>query len=63
MARTVDVPVDLGLHHHGDEPDAPGYNLEELFLLARSNFQQQRVNALHIIGKIIRQVLFYVSYL
>ena len=51
------VPEYLGLHHHGDEPDRAGYTLEELFLLSRSNFLQQRVLAINTLAKIIDKVI------
>jgi hypothetical protein len=41
------------LHHHGNEPDLAGYTLDELFHLARSKFNQQRVLALQTIGNIL----------
>lgn len=44
------------LHHHGEEPDAAGYTLEELFHLSRSTILQQRVIALQTLANIIRQV-------
>jgi hypothetical protein len=51
------IPEYLGLHHHGDEPDRAGYTLEELFLLSRSNFLQQRVLAINTLAKIIDKVM------
>ncbi|XP_052766756.1 RNA polymerase II-associated protein 1-like [Mya arenaria] len=51
----ADIPVNLGLHHHGDEPERAGYTLEELFTLSRSSNNQQRVLALNILAKIITQ--------
>jgi hypothetical protein len=51
------IPEYVGLHHHGDEPDRAGYTLEELFLLSRSNFLQQRVLAINTLAKIIEKVL------
>ena len=36
------IPVTAALHHHGDEPDRPGYTLEELLTLARSVNPKQR---------------------
>lgn len=48
-----DVSVRAGLHHHGNDPDAPGYTLDELFTLARSKFNQQRVLALQTLGNIL----------
>ena len=56
MARTADIPVTAALHHHGEEPEAAGYTLEELFHLSRSTVLQQRVIALQTLSNIIRQV-------
>lgn len=53
MHSTDDVPVTAALHHHGSEPDIAGYTLDELFHLARSNFNQQRVIALQTLGNIL----------
>ncbi|GFU14118.1 RNA polymerase II-associated protein 1 [Nephila pilipes] len=39
--------------HHGNEPEVAGYSLEELFLLARSTLQSQRITALHTIAHIL----------
>ncbi|XP_055910771.1 RNA polymerase II-associated protein 1 [Eupeodes corollae] len=41
------------LYLHGDEPSRPGYTLQELFRLARSNVIQQRVSAYSAIGGIL----------
>lgn len=49
----AEVSVKEALHHHGNEPDVPGYSLDELFHLARSNFNQQRVIALQTLANII----------
>ncbi|KAL4237863.1 RNA polymerase II associated protein 1 [Mactra antiquata] len=51
----ADIPVNVGLHHHGDEPERAGYTLEELFTLARSTNVQQKVIALTTLSKIIKQ--------
>ena len=56
VSKTDNIPEYLGLYHHGDDPDSPGYTLEELFVLARSSFLQQRVFALQVLARIIRQV-------
>ena len=56
VSQTDNIPEYLGLHHHGDDPNSPGYTLEELFVLARSSFLQQRVFALQVLARIIRQV-------
>ena len=53
------IPTNIGLHHHGEEPNAPGYKLDELFQLARSNFLQQRVFALQMLARIMEQVIIY----
>ncbi|KAK3595521.1 hypothetical protein CHS0354_021622 [Potamilus streckersoni] len=51
----ADIPVHLGLHHHGEEPERAGYTLEELFLLSRSSNVQQRTLALQILGRVIQK--------
>ena len=56
VSRTADIPVTAALHHHGEEPEAAGYTLEELFQLARSTILQQRVIALQTLSNITRQV-------
>ena len=53
MTNNEEVAVTLALHHHGNEPDLAGYTLDELFHLARSKFNQQRVLALQTIGNIL----------
>ncbi|CAF0756663.1 unnamed protein product [Adineta ricciae] len=55
MSRTADISVTAALHHHGEEPEAAGYTLEELFHLSRSAVLQQRVIALQTLANIIRQ--------
>lgn len=44
---------DRELYLHGDEPHRPGYTLQELFRLARSNVMQQRVTAFNAIAGIL----------
>ncbi|XP_065183402.1 RNA polymerase II-associated protein 1-like [Sycon ciliatum] len=48
------IPSHLGLHHHGDQPEAAGYTLSELFVLARSRMPQQQSMALETLGSIVR---------
>ncbi|EQC27424.1 hypothetical protein SDRG_14750 [Saprolegnia diclina VS20] len=48
-------PSHSGLYHHGDDPDRPGYTIEELVLLARSTVASQRVVACTVLGKVLRQ--------
>ncbi|XP_028252000.1 RNA polymerase II-associated protein 1 isoform X2 [Parambassis ranga] len=50
---TEDLPTHLGLHHHGEEPERAGYSLQELFLLSRSQFIQQRSLALTTLANIL----------
>lgn len=47
------VAVNSGLHHHGDEPERPGYSLQELLQLSRSSTQQQRCTAITTLGNIM----------
>ncbi|XP_053953589.1 RNA polymerase II-associated protein 1 isoform X1 [Anastrepha ludens] len=44
---------DRELYFHGEEPNRPGYTLQELFRLARSNIMQQRIYAFRAIGGIL----------
>ncbi|XP_067646737.1 RNA polymerase II-associated protein 1 [Eurosta solidaginis] len=44
---------DRELYLHGDEPDRPGYTLQEMFRLARSSIIQQRISAFSAIGGIL----------
>ncbi|ESP02817.1 hypothetical protein LOTGIDRAFT_156763 [Lottia gigantea] len=48
-----DIPLNQGLHHHGDEPQRAGYTLEELFHLSRSSNIPQRCLVLNVLAKII----------
>ncbi|XP_066141254.1 RNA polymerase II-associated protein 1 [Euwallacea fornicatus] len=41
------------LYHHGDEPERPGYSLQELLLLSRSNVSQQRIIALNTLANVL----------
>ncbi|KAK9297181.1 hypothetical protein QLX08_009046 [Tetragonisca angustula] len=49
------VPIEKGLHHHGEEPDRPGYSLQELLQLSRSSAQQQRCTALTTLANILEK--------
>ncbi|XP_058802458.1 RNA polymerase II-associated protein 1 isoform X2 [Phymastichus coffea] len=49
------LTVDKGLHHHGEEPERPGYALQELLQLTRSATQSQRCTALTILANIIEK--------
>ncbi|KAI9844922.1 MAG: hypothetical protein M1837_005208 [Sclerophora amabilis] len=47
------VPPHLGLHHHGDAPEAAGYTIPELARLARSAYAAQRCVAFQTLGRIL----------
>ncbi|XP_076277469.1 RNA polymerase II-associated protein 1 [Lasioglossum baleicum] len=49
------VSLEKGLHHHGEEPERPGYSLQELLQLSRSATQQQRCIALTTLANIIEK--------
>lgn len=44
-----------GLHHHGDDQEAPGYTFSELIHLSRSTVAAQRQLALNVLGRICEQ--------
>ncbi|KAL0130866.1 hypothetical protein PUN28_002460 [Cardiocondyla obscurior] len=49
------LTVDKGLYHHGEEPERPGYSLQELLQLSRSSTQQQRCTALTTLANIMEK--------
>lgn len=49
------ISMQKGLHHHGEEPERPGYSLQELLQLTRSSMQQQRCTALITLANIIEK--------
>ena len=48
-----DIPVTKGLHHHGEAPDAAGYTIGELAILARSTWPGQRCIGYSVLGKVL----------
>ncbi|KAH7063520.1 RPAP1-like protein [Macrophomina phaseolina] len=48
-----EMPASLGLHHHGEAPEAAGYTIPELALLARSKVPAQRCMAFQTLGRIL----------
>ncbi|SPO20182.1 uncharacterized protein UTRI_00574_B [Ustilago trichophora] len=44
-----------GLHHHGDDQEAPGYTFSELVHLSRSAVAAQRQLALNVLGRVCEQ--------
>lgn len=49
----LSLPTTLGLHHHGDDPQAAGYTIPELAILSRSTFPAQRCIAWQVLGRIL----------
>lgn len=47
------IPSTKGLHNHGEAPEAAGYTVEELALLARSAVPAQRCIAFQTLGRIL----------
>ncbi|KAK3898680.1 RPAP1-like protein [Staphylotrichum tortipilum] len=47
------LPSNLGLHHHGEAPEAAGYTIPELARLARSAVAAQRCLAYQTLGRIL----------
>lgn len=47
------LPVSMGLHHHGQAPEAAGYTIAELALLARSAVPAQRCMAFQTLGRVL----------
>ncbi|CAG9991379.1 unnamed protein product [Clonostachys byssicola] len=51
VSRTI--PSSVGLHHHGEAPEAAGYTIDELSRLARSAVPSQRCIAFQTLGRIL----------
>lgn len=51
----TEVDVRTSLYHHGEEPERPGYTIQELYQLSRSQVLQQRILALNTLANIIRK--------
>lgn len=47
------IPMNLGLHHHGENPEMAGYTIPELAQLARSTVAGQRCIAIRTLGRIL----------
>jgi len=48
-----EIPVSKGLHHHADAPEAAGYTIPELGVMARSAVAAQRCVAYRTLGRIL----------
>ncbi|XP_022250651.1 RNA polymerase II-associated protein 1-like isoform X2 [Limulus polyphemus] len=53
LRHDIDLPTQLGLHHHGKEPEVAGYTIEELFRMSRSSLQSQRVIGIRTLAQIL----------
>ncbi|GAO46869.1 hypothetical protein SAICODRAFT_24689 [Saitoella complicata NRRL Y-17804] len=54
--QSREIPVNIGLHHHGDAPTAAGYTVPELAHLARSTFPSQKAFAIQTLGRILWKI-------
>ncbi|XP_027205227.2 uncharacterized protein LOC113798832 [Dermatophagoides pteronyssinus] len=45
--------IHQGLHHHGDNPERPGYTIDELFIYLQSSFPSQKQIGLKVFEKIV----------
>ncbi|KAL5337530.1 RPAP1-like protein [Aspergillus crustosus] len=52
-STSLSLPTTLGLHHHGNDPQAAGYTIPELAILSRSTFPAQRCIAWQVLGRIL----------
>ena len=52
-STSLSLPTTLGLHHHGNDPQAAGYTIPELTILGRSSFPAQRCVAWQVLGRIL----------
>jgi hypothetical protein len=50
---SMSLPTNVGLHHHGNTPDAAGYTIAELGILSRSAFPAQRCMAMQTVGRVL----------
>lgn len=50
------IPMHVGLHHHGEEPNLAGYTLKEIFHYGKSVIPGQQTITLQILKAIARNV-------
>ncbi|KAL1457674.1 hypothetical protein WDU94_007879 [Cyamophila willieti] len=55
--------VKEGLYHHGEEPDRPGYTIQELLHLSRSSILQQRMTSINTLANILHKSDSYNAFL
>lgn len=53
LDKSGEIDVHYGLHHHGEEPERPGYTINELFMYLQSSFPSQKQIGLKVFEKII----------
>jgi hypothetical protein len=51
--ESLEIDVQQGLHHHGDDPSSAGYTVPELAMLARSSLPGQRCMAYQVLGRVL----------
>ncbi|KAJ1896214.1 hypothetical protein LPJ66_004128 [Kickxella alabastrina] len=51
-----EIPTQAGLHHHGEDPDKPGYTIPELLHLSRSTVPAQRSVSISSLGCILHKI-------
>lgn len=51
-----ELPTYMGLHHHSEDPNLPGYTLPELAHLARSSLPAQRCISIRTLGRILHKL-------
>ncbi len=54
----IDLPSNLGLHHHGTSPGLAGYTLEDVIYLCRSAVSSQRIAMLGVLAKLIARYAY-----
>lgn len=54
--KNAQAPLHLGLHHHSDNPQLPGYALSELLHLSRSVVPTQRCLGIQMLGRILHKL-------
>ena len=52
-SQSQEIPVNEGLHHHGQAPSSAGYTIPELSILCRSTLPNQRCIAYQLLGRIL----------
>merc|ERR1719234_801654 len=56
LPHDTEIPVQAGLHHHGEEPARAGYTVGELLTLARSSHPRQVVLGLEVLAQLLSRI-------